>query len=309
MRIFDCFSFYNEYELLEWRLKILYDVVDYFVISEMNVTHKNVPKPFNFEVNKELFSKYMDKIRYIKVDDTTTVKFSKDDIWPLENYQRDCLTRGLTDCRSDDLIIISDLDEIPDPEAIQRIKKGTAKYNLIYPFNYVDERVGIKPRQHLKKWKYIAEHWKSYLKSKSVLELLQTGPIAGEQYMYMYYVNYQKKSNWCANILILYKNISHKRFSQWRQLRNVIPCVKFGWHFTYMGGIERIRTKLESIAEGHTNPLYDISPDNRDEFLQKALDEGRMWWNDNEKLQRLDYHEIQIPEIEWFIKKYPEMYR
>ena len=66
MAIYDCFTFYNEYELLELRLSLLYDVVDYFVISELDVTQSGSPKRYNFHENKNKFLPYMDKIIYLK---------------------------------------------------------------------------------------------------------------------------------------------------------------------------------------------------------------------------------------------------
>ena len=68
MKLYDCFQFFNEFDLLEIRLDLLYEYVDYFVISETNRTHSNISKPFYFEENKHLFEKYMDKIIHIKED-------------------------------------------------------------------------------------------------------------------------------------------------------------------------------------------------------------------------------------------------
>ena len=66
MKLYDCFQFYNELDLLEIRLTLLYDVVDYFVISETNKSHANNPKILYFEENKHKFEKFLDKIIYIK---------------------------------------------------------------------------------------------------------------------------------------------------------------------------------------------------------------------------------------------------
>ena len=69
-KVYDCFPFFNELDLLEIRLDALYDEVDYFVISECDYTFSGLSKPFYFEDNKEKFSKYMDKIIHIKNYDT-----------------------------------------------------------------------------------------------------------------------------------------------------------------------------------------------------------------------------------------------
>ena len=65
MKTYDCFQFFNELDLLEIRLELLYEQVDYFVISESNKTHSNNDKQLNFENNKDRFAKYIDKIIYI----------------------------------------------------------------------------------------------------------------------------------------------------------------------------------------------------------------------------------------------------
>ena len=122
MKIFDCFTFFNELELLELRLESLYDVVDCFVIVEADKTHANVPKPFNFYEHRNDFKKYLSKIHYIM--DTSTVPYKGVGDWSLENNQRNNIMQGLTDAAPDDLILISDADEFPDPEIIKTIRES-----------------------------------------------------------------------------------------------------------------------------------------------------------------------------------------
>jgi len=118
MKIFDCFKFFNELELLELRLMELNDVVDYFVLVEANKTHTGKEKPYIFEENKEMFKDYLNKIIHVKVDDLPP--YSQNDIWTAENYQRNCIMRGLVDyAENGDKIIVSDIDEIPNPETIK----------------------------------------------------------------------------------------------------------------------------------------------------------------------------------------------
>jgi beta-1,4-mannosyl-glycoprotein beta-1,4-N-acetylglucosaminyltransferase len=104
MRIYDCFSYWDEDLLLEFRLNILNDYVDYFVIVEGNKTWQNNFKNLNFNINK--FSKFKDKIIYIPVEDLP----DGDDPYKRENHQRNAIIRGLTNASKNDLIIISDLD-------------------------------------------------------------------------------------------------------------------------------------------------------------------------------------------------------
>jgi len=117
MKIYDCFSYWDEDLLLDIRLNILNDHVDYFVIVEGNKTWQNNPKEFCFDINK--FTKFKDKIIYIQVKDLP----DGNDPYKRENYQRNSILRGLNEAKKDDLIIISDLDEIPNPNAIKTFNK------------------------------------------------------------------------------------------------------------------------------------------------------------------------------------------
>jgi beta-1,4-mannosyl-glycoprotein beta-1,4-N-acetylglucosaminyltransferase len=125
-KIFDCFPFFNEVELLELRLMELANTVDYFVIAEANRTHTGNPKEFNFEKNKNKFKKYLDKIIYVKVADLP--KPTLENPWVAENFQRNALVRGYEGvAQKGDVILISDADEIPKPEAIKANLKCNAR--------------------------------------------------------------------------------------------------------------------------------------------------------------------------------------
>ena len=100
--IYDCFSYWDEDLLLELRLNTLNEIVDFFIIVEGNKTWQNNPKKFRFNIEK--FSKFKSKIIYIKVEDLP----DGDDPYKRENHQRNCISRGLTKAKSDDIIMISD---------------------------------------------------------------------------------------------------------------------------------------------------------------------------------------------------------
>lgn len=136
MKVYDVFPFFNELDILEIRLEELYDVVDCFVLVESNLTFTGNSKPYIFEENKERFSKYLDKIRHIKVE----VVPETPDPWVREKFQRIAGQRGLTDCTDEDFIIVSDCDEIPRAEMIEMIKEDENGYDrfLLYvpQFNF-----------------------------------------------------------------------------------------------------------------------------------------------------------------------------
>jgi beta-1,4-mannosyl-glycoprotein beta-1,4-N-acetylglucosaminyltransferase len=116
MKIYDCFSYWDEDFLLDLRLKILNEYVDYFVIVEGNKTWQNNKKKLRF--NNNLFREFEKKIIYIPVTDLP----DGDDPYLRENYQRNCISRGIEKAEDNDLILISDLDEIPNLERLKEFK-------------------------------------------------------------------------------------------------------------------------------------------------------------------------------------------
>lgn len=129
--IYDCFTFFNELDLLELRLQELKDVVDRFVLVEATKTFSNNPKPLCYQENKERFKDFQEKIIHIVVDDLPE---NPKDSWENQYFQRNAIVRGLVNCSPDDIIIISDLDEIPRASAIAGFKGEIAflEQNLYY---------------------------------------------------------------------------------------------------------------------------------------------------------------------------------
>ena len=117
--IIDCFTFFNELDMLECRLEYLYPHVDYFVICEANYTHSGIKKEFNYLNNKSRFEKYANKIIYIQMEVPEGYDFTNS--WSLEQEQRNKLIEGLEKFDDDDIVIISDLDEIPNVEVFSKI--------------------------------------------------------------------------------------------------------------------------------------------------------------------------------------------
>jgi beta-1,4-mannosyl-glycoprotein beta-1,4-N-acetylglucosaminyltransferase len=111
--IIDAFLFFNELKLLELRLIELNEFVDYFILVESRKTFSNKDKKLYYSDNKHLFEKYHKKIINIILDDLIG-----DDEWEREIYQRNAIQLGLDKIKSleNDLLIISDCDEIPNNE-------------------------------------------------------------------------------------------------------------------------------------------------------------------------------------------------
>ncbi len=150
MKIIDCFPFFNELDILEIRLNELYDSVDYFVLVEASKTQSLIDKPFYFEQNKERYSKFLNKIIHVKIEDCPKNSHT----WEMENFQRNSILLGLgkiKDLNDQDIIIISDLDEVVSSNSIASIKSQNLNVGAIaldffvYFFNLKTNRTWIGP--------------------------------------------------------------------------------------------------------------------------------------------------------------------
>lgn len=128
--IVDCFTFYNELDVLEWRLTELYPVVDKFVLVEATHTHKGDAKPLFYSENRQRFAKWGDKIRPVVVADLPGGT-SQAAIWRREITQRQRILDGLVDFPDDTIVLISDLDEIPRREVVGHLRAVTFPDDII----------------------------------------------------------------------------------------------------------------------------------------------------------------------------------
>ena len=129
MNIYDCFMYFDEDLLLDLRLNILNNYVKKFVVVESSYLHSGNKKKLNFDIKN--FPKFKDKIEYLVLDnqpneiqevlpkdseDIRNEKKLKNSV-KRENSQRNYILKGLDKASDEDLIIISDLDEIPNPSS------------------------------------------------------------------------------------------------------------------------------------------------------------------------------------------------
>jgi beta-1,4-mannosyl-glycoprotein beta-1,4-N-acetylglucosaminyltransferase len=130
-KIIDCFIFNNEIDLLKQRIRLLDGVVDHFVLIESKQTHSGINKIAYFEEIKSEFSEFLHKIEHIIVDLPNEFLYepTESDVedylkinWFRENYHRNEILRGLynLDLIDHDIILISDIDEIPDPSKLNK---------------------------------------------------------------------------------------------------------------------------------------------------------------------------------------------
>ena len=125
MAIYDCFQYFNEDHMIDLRFNILNEYVDFFVISESTKTHQGDNKNLNFKI--ENFKKYKHKIIYTVADFENEKDFlnHKGGESLIEQHQRNNILNGLNKANDNDLIILSDSDEIPDLKKISQIKSST----------------------------------------------------------------------------------------------------------------------------------------------------------------------------------------
>lgn len=229
--IYDCFTFFNELDVLELRLNILDEVIDKFVLVEATRTHSNHEKPLYFRDNMGRYEKFLDKIVHVIVD--TYPEYNNS--WTYENYQRNCIINGLTDCSDDDIILLSDCDEIPRPETVEKYKEYTGVTCLLqdmyfYFLNYLDTahyiwRGGTKVlRYEVIKNNLLDEAYVKY-NEHSFPRDLNIGPT----------------------------------FTKIRLYNDCKYVANGGWHFSYLGGVEAIRSKLKAFAhqEYNTDEILD----------------------------------------------------
>ena len=223
MKVIDCFIFYNELDMLELRLTELNDIVDYFVLVECTKTHSNDDKELYFENNKDRFSKYLDKIVHIVVKDNIPQTSSSD----REIYQRNCIDDGIKklNLNSEDILIITDLDEIPDSKTVLDLKNNNA-INGIY-YLEMDLYYYNMTCMYQKKW-----HQPKILN-------------------YDTYIKYDMKP--------------HILTHEYYHFRSNCPIIKNGgWHLSYFGDVEFIKNKVKkSSAHNSFNHLENLYDDNR----------------------------------------------
>ncbi len=292
MKIYDCFTFYNEFELLELRLKSLWDVVDYFVIVEADRKHNNVPKPFYFWERQNDFKAFFPKIRHLPVE--MNVPYSGAGDWSIENAQRDAIAYGLEDAEPDDLIMISDADEIVAPDVFQRLQENQIK--LFAP--YVTPATIDDKNMTCPAWLLV-----------SAIEFLDYGAIVMDQKFFCYYFDWVSKSTWQGTILTKRKTLTTPQAL--RDVRNFLPrVIDGGYHFSYMGGVDRVIDKISSIVEGvvklqgktlDRHHVAEVMANGTDIYGRKHIPEAQ--------LLSFNAHNINLPRVDEFLRKYPNFLR
>ena len=227
--IYDCFQFFNELDILYLRMKIMDPIVDRFVVSEATTTFSSLPKPLYFQENREMFKEFEEKIIHVVVEDTPP-----GDTHVRDTFQNNAVGRGLKDCKDEDIIIFSDLDEIPNPEKIKEILP-----------DFQDDKI----------YHFAQRLFYCYLNMEEVSGKLLSyaGEFAGVE-----------KRQWIGSKMCRYKLLKEQslelgdlRVPERKECG--IRVADGGWHFGYMGGKgesdirKRVRDKVVSAAHQEYN--------------------------------------------------------
>ena len=229
-KIVDSFIFFNELDILEYRLELLYDKVDHFILVESNITHSGEDKPLYFTIHKKRFAKYLDKITHIivtdfprkltqsEIDELVAIPEIRNMNWVREHHQRRAISRGVDKLNLDyeDIIFVSDIDEIPDMDRLD-----------------------------------------------DVINQLPYGPVVCEQRWFIWNTKWEKELSWVGSTAFQYSHylsnkdiFQHLRNTRWDDIHLEFTLAPCGWHLSWFGTLEFIKSKMYSFA--HTEAATDF---------------------------------------------------
>ena len=249
MKIFDSFIFFNELDLLELRLNILKDVVDYFVLTESPFTVSGNEKPLYYQENKDRFAKFNDKIihniteeipndfrdylvkkpfhtDYSSVDENGTRYIDLPIRFQRAVYNRECSAYGLVKAgaQDNDIVMTSDADEIINPYVIEDLDWFEPSHN------------------------YVALCRAFYFK-----------------------LNHLYEENWKGTRLCTFKHLKSTTVDRlrtdWRQAYQIENA---GWHWSFLGDADNVRLKLASYE--HTENNISSNTDNMEQRIDEGMD-------------------------------------
>jgi beta-1,4-mannosyl-glycoprotein beta-1,4-N-acetylglucosaminyltransferase len=293
-RVIDVFIFFNELDLLELRFRTMYDVVDYFVITECTETFSGKPKAMTFAENRARFQYFEAKIIYNPISTQDLERLSGSD-WDSfrtdlnrslpykhggrparglhpsvlrEIRQRDAGILALSKvARPHDLILLSDIDEIPRPSALRAVAIS-----------------GVSQPS------YFQMDW------------------------FLYWINNRVEAPWLGTVAFSYEMLKGLSLDMMRygssDLTNVPgPVIQNGgWHFSYLGGNEAIATKLKALAyQGVRAEVAMFVSRFRRKKWQKVLDDNSDLLMQNRTLHFVpldDSFPAEIYQMPDFIKTY-----
>ena len=296
MKIFDCTTFYSEHLMMDLRFNILNDYVEKFIVCESTISHSGKKKKLNFDINN--YPKFKDKISYIVIDeepeDIIGLKSGlakphekRSDSLKRINLSYDYMIKAIDKASDNDLIILSDNDEIPNLKSKQF--KNSNKNIIIfkqlffyYKLNLLYDLIPWYGSKAARKKNLVSMSWLRNLKNK-------------------------KYPFWRIDTL----------FSNTRYI-NLEIINDGGWHFTNIMTAEKLYEKLTNFGHHDEFELSGMTVndlqkkiDNKEVFFNHFVDKEKYKerWNFNYKLKKIDNHHLpdylnsadnQVKFKEWF---------
>ena len=294
MKIYDCFMFYDEDVILDLRLNILNEYIDYFVIVESKFFHNGKERKLRFDIEK--YTKFRDKIIYIiqdnqpsgiqeilKSDDEGTISAKEiNNALLRENSQRNLISQGLKMAADNDLILISDVDEIPN---LEKVKLKETKNEILM---FVQDIFYYKLNRYLPNFQWFGT--KGCLKKNL------------------------KSPQWLRNIKN--KKYSFLRIDTFFSDKKYINK-KFinhgGWHFSNLKNAEDLELKLKSYLHHRDYKVEELGKTKIKELMKTNETIYDMFGDKtskkygDDKRRKLDVYEINKLPI--FIQKNLEKYK
>ena len=276
MNIYDCFMYFDEDLLLDLRLNTLDKYVKKFVITEATYTHNGNKKELKFDISK--FKKFKDKISYHVVnkqpknilgliDGESKEKRGEKLIlngMARDYFQRENLIKGLSDILDDDIVLISDLDEIPNLKNLNlfEIKNNTYIFEqaiFYYKLNLIYDDFVWQGTRGTKYKNFISPQWLRNIKGK----------------------NYPK---WRLDTYF-----SRKKYS------NLVFIKNGGWHFTCLKTPEQLQKKLLNFAHHYEFEESGLKLDDIKKIIREKriiydykADQKEYKWSSKSTLKKAD---------------------
>ena len=236
IKVYDVFNFFNEFDVLAIRLHILNDYVDYFVLVESRMTHSGLPKELLYEKNKHLYEKFNHKIIHQIVE--RPLKDFKDAEERVNDpstpeFERTLISQAISKSGGRESFLRDSFEK-------EYVRKPLMEHGLSDDdFCFISD---------------LDEIWNP----EAIIDYSQDDIFKVKQLPYVYYLNNRSNENWrgwSGTIGTKYKNIRNNSVNHLRTLkRSAYTIVKNGgWHFTFQGGMETVKGKIEAYSHQEIN--------------------------------------------------------
>ena len=273
MKVVDSFIFYNELDLLKYRLVLLDKYVDNFILVEARYTHSGREKELYYDTNKHLFEEFNHKIIHIILDQLPhkypNINYGANHAWQNENFNRNQIALGIDkiamDLEDDDVILTSDLDEITNPEILIKLRNNTLEFD----------------RDRL---------------NKLALDF--------------YYYNLNTllgRESWHGVKLLTYRAYKALKFTfqtmrVYEHSAYVRTIPNGGWHLSYFGYVEFIKNKLQHFAHQEFNNAQYVN----NEFIMEHIKNKTNMFDSKCKIEYIKTTDNKFlpPQYETYLSKY-----